>query len=126
MTFRPKRRFAVLCTAVLSSGCGITGSWKTVEVRPKGAAFPINQVTFDTKGKYTASGGFTAHGAYNGNTHTTTGAYTQRLGTLQLSPIGGPMLEYKAHRRLDGKLVMTLRMPGQEREVSAVLGPAKP
>ena len=124
--FQPKRRFAVLCAVVLSSGCGIAGSWKTVEVRPKGAAFPINQVTFDTKGKYTASGGFTAQGAYNGNTHTTTGAYTQRFGTLRLSPIGGPMLEYKAHRRLDGKLVMTLKIPGQDPEVTAVLSSAAP
>ena len=124
--FEPKRRFAVLCTAVLSSGCGIAGSWKTVEVRPQRAAFPINQVTFDAQGKYTATGAFAAQGTYDGSAHTTTGAYSQRFGTLRLSPIGGPMLEYKAHRRWDGKLVMTLKMPGQDREVTAVLSPATP
>ena len=124
--FRPKRGFAVLCAAVLSSGCGIGGSWKTVEVRPKGAAFPINQVTFDAHEKHTATGEFTAKGDYNGNTHTTTGVYTRRWQTLTLSPIGGPTLEYKAHRRWDGKLVMTLKLPGQDREATAVLGPAKP
>ena len=124
--FRPKRGFAVLCAAVLSSGCGLGGSWKTTDVRPKGAAFPINQVTFDAQGKYTATGEFTAKGDYNGNTHTTTGVYTRRWQTLTLSPVGGPMLEYKTRRRWDGKLVMTLKLPGQDREATAVLSPATP
>jgi len=124
--FRPKWGFAVLCAAALTSGCGLGGSWKTTDVRPKGAAFPINQVTFDTQGKYTATGEFTAKGDYNGNTHTTTGVYTRRWQTLTLSPVGGPMLEYKTRRRWDGKLVMTLKLPGQDREATAVLSPAAP
>jgi len=116
-----------LCSTFLLPGCSsIAGSWKTAEVRPQGAAFPINQVTFDAQGKYTATGEFSDQGASSGDTHTTTGSYARQWQTLRLSPVSGPALEYKAHRRLDGKLVMTLKMPGQNREVTAVLAPATP
>ena len=113
---------------VVISGCSssIAGSWQTAEVRPQGAGFPINQVTFDAQGKYTATGQFSAQGAYSGDTHTTTGVYTKQGQTVRVSPIGGPPLEYKSRRRLDGKLVMTLKLPGQDREITAVLTPAAP
>ncbi len=109
-----------------TTGCGLTGSWRTVEVRPQGAPFPINEVTFDTQGKYTATGMFDARGAYQQDPHTTTGTYSQAWRTLTFSPVGGPALAYKAQRRWDGKLVMRLQLPGQDREVSAVLAPAPP
>ena len=117
-----------LCSTFLLSGCSssITGSWETSEVRPQGAGFPINQVTFDEQGKYTATGAFSAQGTYSGDIHTTTGVYTRQLQTVRVSPVGGPPLEYKIRRRLDGKLVMTLKVPGQDREVTAVFTPAKP
>ncbi len=117
------------CAAiVLISGCSrsISGSWQTAEIHPQGAAFPIHQVTFDAQGKYTATGEFSAQGAYNGDTHTTTGTYERQWQTVRVSPIGGPPLEYKTRRRLDGKLVMTLKVPGQDSEVTAVLTPAGP
>lgn len=118
---------AGLGLAVLAaSGCSIAGSWKTSEVRPQGAAFPINQVTFDAQGKYTATGEFSAQGAYNGDMHTTTGTYKKQWQMVRVSPIGGPPLEYKTRRRLDGKLVMILKVPGQDREITAVLTPATP
>ncbi len=81
-------------------------------------------MTFDEAGKYTATGLFTAQGAYDGKTHTTTGGYKASGGTLSLSPVGGPTLDYRTRRRADGKLVMTFRPPGQDREVTAVLEPA--
>ena len=117
-----------LCSTFLLPGCSssIAGSWQTAEIRPQGAAFPINQVTFDAQGKYTATGAFSAQGSYSGDTHTTTGAYTRQGRMVRVSPIGGPPLEYKTRRRLDGKLVMTLRVPGQDSEVTAVLTPATP
>ena len=115
-------------TVIVIPGCSssIVGSWKTAEVRPQGAGFPINQVTFDAQGKYTATGQFSAQGAYTGDTHTTTGAYTRKRQTVRVTPIGGPPLEYKTRRRLDGKLVMTLKIPGRNDEVTAVLTPAAP
>jgi len=114
--------------AVLISGCSrsIAGSWKTSEVHPQGAGFPIYQVTFDAQGKYTATGAFSAQGEYSGDTHTTTGAYTKKRQMVRVSPVGGPPLEYRIRRRLDGKLVMTLKVPGQDGEVTAVLTPAAP
>ena len=116
-----------LFSSVLLTGCSsIAGSWKTVDVRPQGAAFPINQVTFDAQGKYTATGDYSAQGTYSGDLHTTTGAYTRQRQTVRVSPVGGPPLEYKIRRRLDGKLVMTLKVPGQDREITAVLTPATP
>ncbi len=116
---------SILIIAGCSSG-GIAGSWQTKEILPQGAAFPINQVTFDAQGKYTATGEFTAQGAYTGDPHTTTGAYARNGQKLRVSPVGGPPLEYKTYRRLDGKLVMILKMPGQEKEITAVLEPAGP
>ena len=117
-----------LCSAFLFSGCSssIAGSWTTSEVRPQGAVFPINQVTFDAQGKYTATGEYSAQGTYSGEMHTTTGAYTRQQQTVRVSPVGGSPLEYKTRRRLDGKLVMTLKVPGQDGEVTAVLTPAAP
>lgn len=120
--------FLLLCVSVLLSGCSssIAGSWKTTEVRPQGAGFPISQVTFDAQGKYTATGLFSAQGAYTGDMHTTTGAYTRQGQTVRVTPIGGPPLEYKTRRRLDGKLVMALKLPGRDQEITAVLTPAAP
>jgi len=121
-------RLLTYAAVILISGCSnnIAGSWQTAEIRPRGAAFPINQVTFDAQGKYTATGAISAQGAYSGDTHTTTGEYTRKRQVVRVSPVGGPPLEYKIHRRLDGKLEMTLKVPGQDREVTAVLTPATP
>ena len=120
--------FLFSTTIFALSGCSnsIAGSWKTSEVRPQGAGFPINQVTFDAQGKYTATGDYSAQGEYSGKMHTTTGGYTRQRQMVRVSPVGGPPLEYKTRRRLDGKLVMTFKVPGQDDEVTAVLTPATP
>lgn len=124
--FGGQRHWLTLCSTLLLSGCssGIAGSWQTTEVRPQGAAFPIYQVTLDAGGKYTATGLFSAQGTYNGDAHTTTGDYTRQGQKVRFSPVGGAPLEYKIRRRLDGKLVMTLKMPGKDEEITAVLQPA--
>ncbi len=115
-------------TFILICGCSsnIAGSWQTAEVRPQGAVFPIHQVTFDDQGKYTATGQFTAQGAYTGDVHTTTGDYKKQGQTVRVSPIGGPPVEYQVRRRMDGKLEMTLKLPGKDRDVTAVLTPTAP
>ena len=121
-------RLLFCASVVWISGCSnnIAGAWQTTEISPQGAAFPINQVSFDAQGHYTATGVFSAQGGYSGDTHTTTGAYTKKRQVVCVSPVGGPPLEYKIRRRLDGKLVMTLLAPGQKGEVTAVLTPATP
>ena len=117
----------VLCVVPLClAGCAVGGSWRTESVRPEGAAFPVNEITFDPSGKYTATGLFTAQGAYSGDRHTTTGGFTFSGAKLTLSPTDGPPLVYNTVRRFDGKLVMTLKLPNQDRSVSAVLAPAGP
>lgn len=129
MIDRPSIARLLFCAAVVwVSGCSnnIAGSWQTAEIHPQGAAFPINQVTFDAQGKYTATGAFSAQGAYSGDTHTTTGDYTRKQQVVRVSPVGGPPVEYRIRRRLDGKLVMILKLPGEKGEVSAVLTPATP
>jgi hypothetical protein len=81
----------------------------------------MHQVTFAENGKYTATGMFTAQGKYDGDPHTTTGAYAMAGQKLSLSPQGGAAMEYRVRRRADGKLVLTYRMPGQDKAVTAVL-----
>lgn len=101
------------------------GSWRTESVTPEGAGFPINEITL-AGGKYTATGLFTAQGAYSGDRHTTTGDYAFSGTTLTLTPVGGPALKYKTVRRMDGKLAMTLKAPNQDKTVTAILAPVKP
>ena len=113
--------FALLST----SGCAMGGSWRAESTHPPGAAFPINEITFD-QGKYTATGLFSAQGDYSGDRRTTTGEYSFNGATLKLKPSGGPELFYKTARRLDGKLSMTFKLPNQDQAVTAVLAPVKP
>lgn len=101
------------------------GSWRAESVQPEGSAFPINEITF-AGGKYTATGLFTAGGTFSGESHTTTGDYSFNGATLTLTPSGGPALQYKTARRLDGKLAMTFKVPNQDKSVTAILAPVKP
>ena len=119
------RFLAAAVVSLLASGCAIGGSWRTESVKPDGAAFPINEITL-AGGKYTATGLFTAQGAYSGDRHTTTGDYSFSGTTLTLTPGGGPALKYKTARRLDGKLTMTFTPPNQNKSVTAILAPVKP
>ncbi len=123
-TIRPGATGILAAWLGMLAGCASpAGSWRTVEITPAGAPFPIHQVTFDEKGKYTATGLFTAQGQHDGRIHTTTGAYKLTGQGLSLSPLGGPTLEYRARRRADGKMVLTFKPPGQDRSVTAVLEP---
>lgn len=101
------------------------GSWRTESIRPEGAAFPINEITF-AGGNYTATGLFTAQGTYSGDRHTTTGKYSFNGMALTLSPGDGPALKYQTSRRLDGKLSMSFTPPNQKQSVTAILAPVKP
>lgn len=121
-----RKRLVLLVFPISLTGCALGGSWRTESIRPEGAPFPVNEITFDPSGKYTATGLFTAQGAYDGDRHTTTGGYKLSGAKLTLSPTDGPQLVYNTVRRLDGKLVMTLKLPNQDRSVSAVLAPARP
>ena len=119
------KRSLVSLAFLFAPGCAMGGSWRTESTHPQGAPFPINEITFD-QGKYTATGLYTAQGAYGGDRRTTTGEYSFNGVTLKLKPGGGPELSYKTARRLDGKLSMTLQLPNQDQSVTAILVPVKP
>lgn len=110
----------------LLAGCSMAGAWRTTEITPKGAPFPIQELSIDAKGQYTSSGMFDGSGNFDGEAHTATGTYSQGLGTLTLKPTEGTELVYRVRRRLDGKLVLTFRPPGAERSVTALMTAAKP
>jgi hypothetical protein len=114
----------ILAAAVGVEGCGVTGAWKTIDVQPAGAPFPVNQVTFDPQGSYAAQGFFTPQGAYDGHLHDSKGTYRWKGRRLELAAADGPPLTYRTRRRLDGRLVMTLQIPGQPQTITATLSRA--
>lgn len=118
-------RMLISSAMLLLSGCALGGSWRAESIQPQGSPFPINEITFD-KGKYTATGMFTAQGDYSEKPRTTTGEYSFNGLALKLKPAGGPELFYRTSRRLDGKLSMTFKLPNQGPSVTAVLAPVKP
>ena len=120
--FRHRSPWVVALAACGVAGCapGMAGSWRTVDVYPKGASFPVNELNLDADGRYTATGYYSAKGDYDGEPHTTTGKYSRRGQQLELAADGGPAVVYKTRRRLDGKIEMTLKIPGQKDKVTAV------
>jgi hypothetical protein len=124
------RRIAMACfglvALVAAGGCtaNVAGSWQVVDVKPRGASFPFNRVTFDEQGKYTATGLYDSEGRMSEDVHTATGQVERKGGDVRLVPAKGTAVIYKTRRRLDGKLEMTLRVPGQDRPLTAVLAPA--
>lgn len=74
---------AAVLLAVVLGGCSLAGTWKTVQIAPQGAAFPIDQATFDDSGRYTASR------EEDGVVRTETGRYTWNGMRLELRPADG-------------------------------------
>jgi len=107
-------------------GCmaNVTGSWEVVDVQPRGASFPFNRVSFDEHGKYTATGLYDSEGRLSDDVHTVTGQVERKGREVRLLPAKGTAVVYRTRRRLDGKLEMTLTVPGQDRPLTAVLGQA--
>jgi hypothetical protein len=121
------RRIAMACFGVVAvaaaGGCtaNVAGSWQVVEVKPRGASFPFNHVTFDRQDKYTATGVYDSEGRMSEDVHTATGQVLRKGRDVRLVPAKGTAVAYKTRRRLDGKLEMILRVPGQNRPLIAVL-----
>jgi len=111
---------------VTMTGCApkLSGGWETVDVQPKGASFPFNNIQFDAQGKYTASGLYDGNGRMTDEVRTTTGNYRQLGSELQVVPDKGDPQSYRMHRRLDGKLEVVLDIPGQKKQLKAVLAPS--
>ena len=73
----------LLSGTVMSAGCAsITGSWQRVETRPPGVPFPLDAITFDADGRFTASW------MAGGRTYTSTGAYSRDGSTLMIHEVG--------------------------------------
>jgi hypothetical protein len=121
------RRIAIACFGFVgvasAGGCtaNVAGSWQVVDVKPRGASFPFNQVTFDGQGKYTSTGLYDSEGQMSEGVRTITGQVDRKGCDMRLVPAKGTAVIYKTRRRLDGKLEMTLRVPGHDRALTAVL-----
>ena len=111
-------------TMLLAAGCNVTGSWRVAETKPEGAPFPFQQVLFDPSGKFTTQGFVSANGEYTGKVHTIQGEYLHEGADIRMTLDQGAKLLYKTRRRLNGQLVMTLRLPNWDQSVTAILVPA--
>ncbi|MCK4659412.1 MAG: hypothetical protein KAV82_07810 [Phycisphaerae bacterium] len=87
---------------VLLSGCSLTGSWSTIEVKPEYARFPIASVTFTDEGTYCVT-----HGE-GVRADTSSGTYEWAGSQLRLKPQGQPPQTYSGTLRLGGTLALTL------------------
>ena len=102
-------------------GCGsVVGEWRLVQTKPEGSSFPVSGIGFESDGRYAATGWYTSDGVYDGEEHTNYGDFTRRGQSLSLEADENRGLAYKTRRRWDGKLVMTLEVPGRKRKVTAV------
>jgi hypothetical protein len=89
---------AVTCLLSLVNGCGLSGTWRTVDVAPTGEQFPIASVTFDRAGKFTASSGD------HGDRRTSTGAFKWNGFRLLLRPTDAPEQVYRGRFLVGGRL----------------------
>jgi hypothetical protein len=96
------RASLVFLLALVSGGCAtnLSGTWKTVNVDPPGAPFPLHQVTFDEEGRYTASA------MQDGEKHTSVGTYRQGLTFLEVRQDGRLPRNYRCKRLSDGSILL--------------------
>lgn len=99
--------------SILMPGCSIHGTWRTVEVEPIGAAFPIAHISFTEDGRYTATGMIGTEEV----THT--GRYEWVMSTVRLQPAGVSDRQCTARRRIDGRLQLSCE--SQDRSVTGTL-----
>ena len=117
--------FLLLATLIgMAAGCvRPANQWAISEISPAGAPFPFSSVRLDPDGRYQAQGFFNENGDYTGRVQTIDGKYSWSGNKLALQPESGPTVTYKTRRRIDGNLVMTLDIPGQEKKIKAVMRP---
>lgn len=114
---------ALLVWATTLAGCRVSGRWQLRDTKPEGAAFPFHAIQLAPGGEYQTQGLFSATGDFDGKPHTVSGSYSRSPGSLSLSPTNGPTVSYRTYRRLDGKLVLSLALPGPPHRVTAVFEP---
>ncbi len=90
----------MFATAAMVNGCGLTGTWRTISVRPEGERFPIVSVTFGEHRRFTATS------EEDGRWRTSTGRYKWNGLRLVLDPGQGSRQTYRGYRRLDRSLVL--------------------
>lgn len=88
----------VILTALVGAafGCSVTGTWRLARVEPQAAAFPIELLTLDEHGRFTATGPGDAQ------RRTRTGTYAFRGGELRLMSVGAAEERYPSHRLPSG------------------------
>ena len=122
--YHPLARPLAIGTILLAAGCNITGSWRVAEIKPDGAPFPFQQVLFDRTGKFMTHGFVSAKGEHTNDLQTLHGRYVRQGAGIRMTMDQGANLLYKTRRRLNGELVMTLRLPNSDRRITAILVPA--
>lgn len=111
---------SVLAVLMLSAGgCSIAGRWEAVSVSPDTAKdkFPLQMVTFDNEGMYSATC------TMEGTTETSTGQYTWDGMKLKITPKEGTTRTYTGYQRMDGKLVLSHK--DESGKMTAVLAKQK-
>ncbi len=103
-----------IACALATAGCSIAGSWRTVSTEPPGVTFPINTLTLDGDGNYTATW------IVKDETRTDTGFYRWDGFTLDVEQAGSMPRSYGARLRLNGNLLLTHRQ-GNARAVATLV-----
>lgn len=104
---------AFVTVALTGSACHLRGEWKRVGTEPPQAMFPVDTLTLGEDQHYTALW------EHRGRKLGSTGTYRYHRGTLSVAESGRAPRDYKARRRLDGKLELTYSINGQD--VTAIL-----
>jgi hypothetical protein len=76
------------------------------KVDPPGAPFPLEQVTFDESGRYSAAW------SNEGEKHTSMGAYRQSRNRLEIAQDGRQSRAYSVKRHANDSVVLTYREGG--------------
>ena len=97
----------VAAVLVIVTGCSLTGTWKTINIIPPDARFPMNRISFDNDSRFTATA------EYEGQTRTSTGTYEWNGRKLLVFPDGGGERTYPGRRRWDRKLLLTHNRNGE-------------
>ena len=97
----------VAAVLVIVTGCSLTGTWKTINIIPPDARFPMNRISFDNDSRFTATA------EYEGQTRTSTGTYEWNGRKLVVFPDGGDERTYPGRRRWGRKLALIHNRNGE-------------
>lgn len=91
----------VVASTLLTAGCSMSGSWRTVRIEPPDGPFPIRTLSLDPAHNYTATW------TTDGESRTSIGVYQFNGFTLDLLDAGFEPRTYSARKQWGGDLVLS-------------------